>query len=190
LHHLLSWIQNPPRHAAVSACLSPEWISLGQRAKLSELPLRGHRMHTYATRKELRIDWSEVDSMGHVNNLAIMRYVQTARVDYLERIGMLPLLSGTGLGPVMASVSCQFKRQLFYPGTVLVCSSVDQLKNTSFQMRHAVLNDRQEVVAEARDVIVMFDFGKDVKHPLPELYRQRIEALEAGKSLTFAGPQA
>jgi acyl-CoA thioester hydrolase len=135
-------------------------------------------MHTFSTRLELRIDWSEVDAFGHVNNLAIMRYVQSARVAYLERIGMLPLDPASALGPVMASASCQFKKQLFYPGRVVVCSAVDQLKTTSFQMRHAVFNADQELVAEARDVIVMLDFRENAKHPLPAIYRERIEALE------------
>ena len=33
---------------------------------------------------KLRIDWSEVDSFGHVNNLAILRYAQTARIHYMR----------------------------------------------------------------------------------------------------------
>lgn len=138
-------------------------------------------MDEYSTRMELRIDWSEIDSLGHINNLAIMKYVQTARVNYLEGVGMLQAQAETGMGPVMASTSCQFKRQLFYPGNVLVCSTVDHLKNTSFQMRHAVFNDARELIAEAHDVIVMFDFRRNVKHPIPEIYRERIEALENRK---------
>ena len=31
-------------------------------------------MKAYSTQMRLRIDWSEVDSFGHVNNLAILRY--------------------------------------------------------------------------------------------------------------------
>jgi len=143
-------------------------------------------MHSYSTRLELRIDWSEVDSFGHVNNLAIMRYVQSARVAYLERIGLLPFHPSTGTGPIMASASCQFRKQLFYPGQVVVCSAVDQIKNTSFQMRHAVFDADQALVAEARDVIVLFDFRKNAKHPLPDVLRERIEALEHGKDLAGA----
>jgi acyl-CoA thioesterase FadM len=38
---------------------------------------------------ELRIDWSDIDLFGHINNLAILRYVQAARVNYLEIIGLM-----------------------------------------------------------------------------------------------------
>lgn len=43
----------------------------------------------------------------------------------------------------------------------------------------------QELVAEARGVIVMLDFRRNAKHPLPALFRERIEALE-GRPLTAA----
>ena len=138
-------------------------------------------MTAYTTSMRLRIDWSEVDSFGHINNLAIMKYIQTARVGYLEEIGMMPLQEDTGIGPVMASTSCQFKKQLYYPGKVVVCSTVGPIKNTSFQMRHAVFNDADELIAEAHDVIVMFNFSRKAKHPVPEIYRERIEAIERGK---------
>lgn len=135
-------------------------------------------MNDYSTSLELRIDWSEIDLFGHINNLAIMKYIQTARVNYLEGIGMLPLQAGTGIGPVMASTSCQFKQQLFYPGKVAVHSKVEQIKNTSFQMRHAVFNEAHELVAEGHDVVVMYDFSRNSKQAIPEVYRRRIEALE------------
>lgn len=126
---------------------------------------------------EIRIDWSEIDLLGHINNLAIMKYIQTARIDFLEKLSMLPLSSETGLGPVLASTNCQFKKQLFYPGMVQVCSRIDQIKNTSFQMHHIVQDDTGDAVAEAHDVIVMFNFNKNAKQAIPDIYRERIDKI-------------
>ena len=131
-------------------------------------------METFSTHMEFRIDWSEVDSFGHVNNLAIMRYVQSARVHYLESIGMMQWHLETGLGPVLASISCQFKRQLHYPGRVRIQSRVDQVNHTSFHMRHLLLDEAGERVGEAHDVLVMFDFQRQVKLPVPEPFRGRM----------------
>ncbi len=132
-------------------------------------------MNNHHAEMKIRIDWSEIDLLGHINNLAIMKYIQTARIDFLEKVGMLPVSSETELGPVLASTSCQFKKQLFYPGTVQVCSRVDQIKNTSFQMRHVVLDEAGEAIAEAHDVIVMFNFNKNTKQAIPDIYRERID---------------
>ena len=120
---------------------------------------------------QLRIDWSELDSFGHINNLAILRYAQTARLDYLERLGMMKVHGETGIGPVLASTTCQFRKQLFYPGQVTVRSRVDRFKTTSFHMRHVVLDDAGDCVAEMDDVLVMFDYARNEKRPIPERFR-------------------
>lgn len=138
-------------------------------------------MKNHHAEMKIRIDWSGIDMLGHINNLAIMKYIQTARIDFLEKVGMLPLSSETGLGPVLASTSCQFKKQLFYPGMVKVCSRIDQIKNTSFQMRHIVLDQAGELIAEAHDVIVIFNFNKNTKQAIPDIYRERMDKIQHEK---------
>jgi acyl-CoA thioester hydrolase len=135
-------------------------------------------MTAYTTSMRLRIDWSEVDSFGHVNNLAILRYAQTARLNYMEETGMMQFHTETGIGPVLASTSCQFKKQLFYPGQVTVNTVVDHIKNTSFHMRHTILNEDRKCVAEMHDVLVMFDYNKNIKQPIPEVFREKMKITE------------
>jgi acyl-CoA thioester hydrolase len=69
-------------------------------------------MIEYSVETKLRIDWSDLDALGHVNHLAIMRYIQTARVLYFELLGMSSRIKGLHVGPIMASVSAQFKKQI------------------------------------------------------------------------------
>ncbi len=132
-------------------------------------------MKGFAVKLELRIDWSEIDAFGHVNNLAIMKYVQAARVIYLEAIGLMQSQSEDKVGPILASISCQFRKPLFYPGHVKVYSSVDQIKNTSFRICHEVRNDNDEVAASAHDIIVFYDFCGNTKLAIPDDLRKRIE---------------
>ena len=136
-------------------------------------------MNDYPLTYELGIDWSEIDSFGHVNNLAIMRYVQSTRVYCLERIGMMQHHAATGVGPILASTSCQFKKQLHYPGRVEIKARFDHIKNTSFHMTYALFNDDRELVAEAHDVLVMFDFDKNVKIQIPSVFREKFMTLGA-----------
>ena len=135
-------------------------------------------MTAYSTSMRLRIDWSELDSFGHVNNLAILRYAQTARLNYMEETGMMRFHTETGIGPVLASTSCQFKKQLFYPGNVTIYTVVDHIKTTSFHMRHSVLNEDHECIAEMHDVLVMFDYKKNMKHPISEILREKMKSTE------------
>ena len=126
----------------------------------------------------LRIDWSEMDLFGHVNNVMFMKYTQASRVNYWEKTGLDGSFKGKGVGPILVSTSCQFKKPLFYPGTVLVKARVEFIKNTSFGIIHKVYNDAGELCAEAQDVVVTYDFTKNEKVLFPDWLRQKIEKLE------------
>ena len=130
-------------------------------------------------RTQLRIDWSEIDYFGHINNLAILRYAQTSRLNYLEQNGMMQFHRETGIGPVLASTSCQFKKQLFYPGEVTVLTHVEHFKTTSFHMRHVVLNHENECVAEMVDILVMFDYKNNKKHVIQDIFRPQVDPASA-----------
>ncbi len=127
---------------------------------------------------ELRIDWSEIDAFGHVNNLSILKYVQAARVNYLEIIGLMQMQATIKIGPILASTTCQFRKPLFYPGQVTIYTSVDNVKNSSFHVQHQIMNDKKELVAEAQDVIVFYDFNKNTKLTISAEIKEKIAKLE------------
>ena len=127
---------------------------------------------------ELRIDWSEIDAFGHVNNLSILKYVQAARVNYLEIIGLMQMQATIKIGPILASTTCQFRKPLFYPGQVTIYTNVDNVKNSSFHVQHQIINDKKELVAEAQDIIVFYDFNKNTKLTISDEIKEKIAELE------------
>jgi acyl-CoA thioester hydrolase len=135
-------------------------------------------MNDFSTKLEIRIDWSEIDVFEHVNNVAISKYIQAARVNYSEAIGLMQLHSETKIGPILASTTCQFRKPLFYPGQVTIYSKVDFIKNTSFEIKHVLYNEKNEISAEAQDVIVFFDFKNNIKLIIPNEIREKIKTLE------------
>ena len=135
-------------------------------------------MNESSMKLELRIDWSELDVFGHVNNLEIMKYVQAARVNYLEKVGLMQLQSKKNIGPILASIHTQFRKPLFYPGQVTVYSRVDYIKTSSFKIHHEIYNDNNELAAEAQDIIVFYDFNRNHKLSIPAELRKKIELLE------------
>lgn len=129
----------------------------------------------------LRIDWSEMDLFGHVNNVAFMKYVQAARVNYWELIGLSKMHEREKKGPMLASTSCAFLKPLFYPGQVEIRTSLEFMKTTSFGLRHWLLNEKEELAAEAHDVVVMYDFNAQSKMEIPNEIRMSISSLEGTK---------
>jgi acyl-CoA thioester hydrolase len=126
----------------------------------------------------LRLDWSEMDMFGHINNVSFFKYIQASRVNYWEVCGFSKTFAETGIGPMLLSTGCRFIQPLFYPGNITVQACVQFIKNTSFGIRHHILNDKGELAAEAEDVIVVFDFNKNEKVPVSAGLKESIAAIE------------
>lgn len=132
----------------------------------------------YKKELHLRIDWSEMDVFGHVNNLTFMKYQQAARVNLWEHIGMGDRINESGQGVMLASTGCQFLKPLLYPGRVQVRTKVSFIKNSSFGFDHIILNQEGEIAATGSDVMVYFDFHKAQKLDIPDRFRKALAEFE------------
>lgn len=129
----------------------------------------------------IRIDWSETDLFGHVNNVMIMKYIQAARVDYLDRIGLMESFFKDRTGPVLASTTCEFRKPLHYPGNIRVKTRMNFIKNSSFELIHIILNDNHDIVSVGRDILVSYDYANNCKIDIPLWVRENIDKLESGE---------
>jgi acyl-CoA thioester hydrolase len=133
----------------------------------------------FASVTEVTVLWGDEDGFGHVNNVAYLRWCETARVEYLRRIGLFPELPPRGIGPILASLTCHYRRPLGYPDTVMVGTRVAAIGNSSFQMEHRMVSRATgEVAAEADSAMVAVDYttGKPVR--VPAAVRRAIAAIE------------
>lgn len=126
-------------------------------------------METHLT---LRIDWSELDVFGHVNNVMFMKYVQAARLHYVEQISLMELYRKENIGFMVAETNCRFKKPLHFPGHVHLITKQTSTANTSFVLEHHIMDDDKETVAIATDALVVYDFAKHVKCLIPPAIRQ------------------
>jgi acyl-CoA thioester hydrolase len=129
----------------------------------------------------LKIDWSDLDLFGHVNNVAFFKYIQAARVNYCESVGLTSTNENSKLSFIVASTNCTFKIPLRYPGTVKVYSKIDWIKNSSFQLSHLIVDDKNEIAAESFDIVVVFDYEKKIKTNITAELKAKMEAQENKK---------
>jgi len=128
----------------------------------------------------LPVQWGEQDLFGHVNNTVYFRWFESARIAYLERIGLSQLMERERIGPILASMTCHYRRQLTYPDTVDVGSRITRIGRTSMTMAHALRSRAQEaIVADGESTIVAFDYRTQRPVVVPEEIRAAIERLEA-----------
>ena len=123
--------------------------------------------------------WGDQDAFGHVNNLTYLRWCETSRVEYLQRVALWVELPPTGIGPILASLKCDYKMQLNHPGTVLVGTKVTRIGNSSIRMEHRVVSGEEAVVAaEVDSTLVWYDYQRLKAVPVPAEARQIISDLE------------
>lgn len=127
----------------------------------------------------LPVLWGDQDAFGHVNNLRHLSWAETARVEYLDRVGLWVPLPPAGVGPILASISCDYKRPVNYPDTVQVGARVTRIGNSSLKMEHRIVSKALDtVVAELVSTLVLLDYSRMKSVPVPENIRQAIENLE------------
>ena len=136
-------------------------------------------LEEYPVVVEIPVAWGEMDSLGHVNNAVYFRYFETARIAYFYELEFLVLMETTGVGPILASTQCKFKRPLKYPDTVLVGARGTDILEDRFTTHYRVVSKEQgAVVAEGEGLIVTYDYSKNQKAEIPGIIRDRIIELE------------
>jgi acyl-CoA thioester hydrolase len=129
----------------------------------------------------MRMDvrWGDMDAMGHVNNTVYFRYIETARIAWLEQIGALP--DPTGTGPVLINAQCSFLKQLKYPAEIEVRSYAGLPGRSSFVLSHEIRlvgadGQAGTLHAEGAAKIVWVDFLAEKSVPLPDEVRALLPA--------------
>jgi acyl-CoA thioester hydrolase len=137
---------------------------------------------------EAHVAWGEMDAYGHVNNAVYFRWFESARIAYLDAIGFRGGDAHGGVGPILHSTGCRFRRPLFYPDTVRIGGRVADIADDRFTMEYAALSQASgEIAATGGGVIVAYDYARARKATLPAEVRDAIERIEA--AARQAGPR-
>ncbi len=125
------------------------------------------------------VQWGEQDLLGHVNHVTYFRWYETARIAYFLKVGLMDLHKHERIGPILASVANDYRRQLTYPDTVHVGARITRIGRSSMQMEHKIFSqNEQALAAEGTSTIVVFDYQTNKSHPVPARIRHAIENLE------------
>src|SRR5205814_6017373 len=108
--------------------------------------------------------------------------MQAARVSYCDQVGLSSVDPQASPGFMVASSTCQFRQPLRYPDDITVSVRVDWMKNSSFQLSYLICNAGAAIVAEASDVLVVYNHREKRKMEIPGALREAICAIE-GHSL-------
>ena len=125
----------------------------------------------------LELRFSDMDSMGHVNNAVYFSYFEQVRIAFLDSIlGKKIRYSENGI--ILANAHADFKRPVVYRDSVIGRCRVSKIGTKSFEMEYEiVLSDGNDevIAATGSTVMVCFDYTRNETMVMPDFWRSKLE---------------
>lgn len=123
----------------------------------------------------VEVRFRDLDALGHVNNAVYLTYMESARLEYWMRVAGRRDLRD--LGMILARAEVDYRSPLELGEAVEVGVRCASMRRSSFVLEFRLEERaRRRLVAEARKVLVRYDYGKGAVVPLEEELRARLRA--------------
>jgi acyl-CoA thioester hydrolase len=134
-------------------------------------------MDGYKLVSEVPVRFSDTDGLGHVNNANYLSFLEVSRIDYLRRVvGRVKIEE---FGVIIARIEIDFKSPVLHHETLLVGCRVSEIGGASIKMEYRVeAKSDGRLVAEAKSVMVTFDYGLNKPVRVGEEWRTKMEEFD------------
>jgi acyl-CoA thioester hydrolase len=120
---------------------------------------------------EQRVDWGDMDALGHVNNVVYYRYMENARIYFMDQLQ----LRRNHINTVIASNQCKYIKPTFYPDLLKIGMRVEEIRHSGLRMSYLIYSENQQcIVALGEAVQVMLDKNTGNKTLIPDDLKVRI----------------
>lgn len=98
---------------------------------------------------EHKVQYYETDKMGIVHHSNYIRWMEEARVDFLEQIGWnFDRLEAEGIGSPVTALNGKYKVSTKFPEVVTIIAFVEEFKGVKLKIRYEMKNTKGEMVFE------------------------------------------
>jgi acyl-CoA thioester hydrolase len=123
------------------------------------------------------VAFRDLDVFGHVNNAVYLTYLENSRIGYMREV--LGIESFDDLLVILANVNIDFRSRATLGETLEIGARTSRIGTKSFDLDHEVRAPDGRLVAAAATTLVAIDYRADETIPVPDGWRERIEAYEA-----------
>lgn len=122
----------------------------------------------------IQIRFSDVDVIGHVNNIIFLQYYDTGKAAFMtELLGRS--ISWYEVDVVVANIDCAFIAPILYGENIEVLTACTFIHDKSFKLLQMIRNkDSLEVKSICETVMVSFDPDTQKVAPLKDEWRVRL----------------
>ncbi|TAJ32394.1 MAG: hypothetical protein EPO67_11670 [Reyranella sp.] len=117
------------------------------------------------------VRFSDQDGAGHINNVALCAYLETARLTFIRDMGMMARRED-GVRGISAGMTVSFLAESHWPGKVELGTGVMKVGTSSITVGSAAFKDDLCIVAAEMTVVRLR--GK-TPHPIDDALREKLE---------------
>lgn len=123
----------------------------------------------------VEVRFRDLDALGHVNNAVYLTYLESARIAYWFHVTGKARLED--LGMILARVEVDYRSPVSLGESLAVSVRCASIRRSSFVMAFEVRGrDGGRLVAEAKKVLVHYDYAAGRSEPLPAELRRLLRA--------------
>ena len=121
-----------------------------------------------------KVQYYETDKMGITHHSNYIRWMEEARIDFLEKIGWeYAKLEEMGLVSPVMNVTCDYRKPTTFSDEISIEVSVKEFRGVKLFLSYEMKNDKGETVCNAQSAHAFLDReGRParVKQDFPELF--------------------
>ncbi|NVK21041.1 MAG: acyl-CoA thioesterase [Kangiellaceae bacterium] len=132
----------------------------------------------------ITVAWGEMDAFQHVNNVVYLRYFESARIAYMQAIGMNtdvsdPKNNPNPIGPILADSYCRYRRPVTFPDTLHIGCKIKELQEFGLVMEYQAYSEQQQTIATlGHSRIVVINYFTGQKSQLGDELLNKIKELQ------------
>lgn len=132
-------------------------------------------LNRYRFRFPVEVRFRDLDALGHVNNAVFLTYLESARIAWWLHVNQRTDLRGMDM--ILARVEIDYRSPVSFGEALEVGVRCASIGRSSFVLESA-LSEQQSgrLLAEARKVLVHYDYAAGRSTPLPAELRRRLIA--------------
>jgi acyl-CoA thioester hydrolase len=120
-----------------------------------------------------QVRFRDLDAMGHVNNAVFLTYIESARFAFLRHLGAAATVDKMSI--IVARIEIDFRAPVGLGDEIAIEVRATRFGDKSFDLDY-VLRVGGQVVAEAKSVLVGYDYGSGETIAIPDDWRERLAA--------------
>ncbi|MDZ7315205.1 MAG: acyl-CoA thioesterase [candidate division KSB1 bacterium] len=124
---------------------------------------------------KLNVRSYNLDSFGHVNNAVYLNYLEEARCNYLEQMGLSFMdFHRLKAFAFVVSVHIDYKSPAKFNDLLDIQGQFSKVRRSSFSTRFVIYNETTQRICAEADMSFAFVDEKGKVIPMPSLFRDKI----------------